>query len=356
MKKLLFVLTILLSFTFNFSTASNYGLIDMKDVSGDWYFYTDMVKTKDCLKILYQINDNSPESLVEYAGKYPPLHAPIKISNLKKGDKIRFIVEMIDNNGKKQYISSTDYRYFKFEILGDGIYTYRFTVPKDKRNDVQFYFYRIGEGKNPNSIIWIKDFKVYKSDDSIEFSGNFINTKTGKIKSRIILRDENWKVQKILYLDSFVSEAGEHSIKYKWVPPTSNLRYIAIWKIELRGEKDSRIRELKYCLENNPSEKVVNKDTEYNKGDKSLNSKNNKNIKNDTQPSESDIRVVEGKVEVNGDNVYIVENPDCKCRVSYKVLGDIKDELKKLEGKIIKVKGKIKKFTPWSGTIEIVKN
>ena len=64
---------------------------------------------------------------------------------------------------------------------------------------------------------------------------------------------------------------------------------------------------------------------------------------------------IEGLVEVYGDDVYIVINPDCKCRKSLKVLGDKKEELKKLKGLFVEVEGDVKFKTPWSGEIIVEK-
>ena len=64
---------------------------------------------------------------------------------------------------------------------------------------------------------------------------------------------------------------------------------------------------------------------------------------------------IEGLVEVKGQNVYIVVNPDCKCRKSYKVLGDKKEKLKKLKGLFVEVEGFVKDLTPWSAEILVKK-
>ena len=64
---------------------------------------------------------------------------------------------------------------------------------------------------------------------------------------------------------------------------------------------------------------------------------------------------VEGLVEVYGDEVYIVINPNCKCRRSLKVIGDKKEKLKNLNGLFVEVEGYIKLKTPWSGEITVEK-
>ena len=61
-----------------------------------------------------------------------------------------------------------------------------------------------------------------------------------------------------------------------------------------------------------------------------------------------------GLVEVNGDNVYIVSNYTSRSRVSYCVEGRLKDDVAKLEGKIIEVKGETQRIG-WSGTIKVEK-
>ncbi len=61
-----------------------------------------------------------------------------------------------------------------------------------------------------------------------------------------------------------------------------------------------------------------------------------------------------GLVEVNGDNVYIVSNYTSRSRVSYCVEGRLKDDVAKLEGKIIEVKGETQRIG-WSGTVKVEK-
>ncbi len=75
--------------------------------------------------------------------------------------------------------------------------------------------------------------------------------------------------------------------------------------------------------------------------------------KNNNKPSSARERELEGIVEVYKDDVYIVVNPDCKCRRSYKVLGRFKNVIMELKGETIRVRGRIKKFSPWSGEIYV---
>ena len=60
-----------------------------------------------------------------------------------------------------------------------------------------------------------------------------------------------------------------------------------------------------------------------------------------------------GVVEVYKGSVYVVVEPNCRCRQSYKVLGDYKNILKRYAGHKIRVFGKVKRFSPWSGEIYI---
>jgi len=62
-----------------------------------------------------------------------------------------------------------------------------------------------------------------------------------------------------------------------------------------------------------------------------------------------------GIVEVSGENIYIVVNPDCKCRSSYLVKGEYADKIKEYEGKNVSAKGYIKRYTPWSAEIIVEK-
>ncbi|AEA34608.1 hypothetical protein [Hippea maritima] len=61
-----------------------------------------------------------------------------------------------------------------------------------------------------------------------------------------------------------------------------------------------------------------------------------------------------GLVEVSKNDVYITTNYTSRSRVSYKASGNLKDELKKLKGKVVEVKG-IRKRIGWSGEIEVEK-
>ncbi|MBN2545524.1 MAG: hypothetical protein JXB50_06990, partial [Spirochaetes bacterium] len=61
-----------------------------------------------------------------------------------------------------------------------------------------------------------------------------------------------------------------------------------------------------------------------------------------------------GKIEVYDDNeVYYVMNWTSRSRVSLKVIGKYKDELKGMNGKIITAEGKIIYQSQWSGTIDV---
>ena len=64
---------------------------------------------------------------------------------------------------------------------------------------------------------------------------------------------------------------------------------------------------------------------------------------------------LDGVVEVYKGDVYIVVNSTCRCRQSYKVLGNHRDALKGYAGREVKVFGRIKKFSPWSGEIYVEK-
>ena len=64
---------------------------------------------------------------------------------------------------------------------------------------------------------------------------------------------------------------------------------------------------------------------------------------------------LDGVVEVYKNDVYIVVNPTCRCRQSYRVLGDYKDVLKEYAGREVRVFGKVKRFSPWSGEIYVEK-
>ncbi len=87
------------------------------------------------------------------------------------------------------------------------------------------------------------------------------------------------------------------------------------------------------------------------------NSINNSSNETILQKEGYEYKTLNGRVEINEaeDLVYIVVNPDCKCRESYQVKGKYKDEIKKYKGKNVSVEGYIKRFSPWSGEIIVEK-
>lgn len=66
---------------------------------------------------------------------------------------------------------------------------------------------------------------------------------------------------------------------------------------------------------------------------------------------------LKGKIEIyeNNPEVYFVLNWESKSKITYKVLNADDFNLKDKKGKVLKVEGKIKKLSQWSGEIEILK-
>jgi len=62
---------------------------------------------------------------------------------------------------------------------------------------------------------------------------------------------------------------------------------------------------------------------------------------------------LDGVVEIYKGDVYVVVKPNCRCRQSFKVLGALKDDLKRYAGHEVRVFGKVKRFSPWSGEIYV---
>jgi hypothetical protein len=60
-----------------------------------------------------------------------------------------------------------------------------------------------------------------------------------------------------------------------------------------------------------------------------------------------------GKIEVSNNSVYFVIKWTSRSRITFKVTGQLKDEIKKLKDRIIEAKGNIEYKNKWSGTIEI---
>ena len=89
--------------------------------------------------------------------------------------------------------------------------------------------------------------------------------------------------------------------------------------------------------------------------DKDKNVKNN-NSDNSTHKdlnTGSQIRWETGMIEVFGNEVYFVINWTSRSRVSLTVTGELVNELKDYNGKILRVKGEKAMTSQWSGTIKV---
>ncbi|WP_022671233.1 hypothetical protein [Hippea alviniae] len=64
--------------------------------------------------------------------------------------------------------------------------------------------------------------------------------------------------------------------------------------------------------------------------------------------------ILVGLVEVYGKDVYIVSNYTSRSRVSYYVEGRLKNDIARLNGKVVEVKGETQRIG-WSGTIKVEK-
>jgi len=66
---------------------------------------------------------------------------------------------------------------------------------------------------------------------------------------------------------------------------------------------------------------------------------------------------LKGKIEIyeNNPEVYFVLNWESKSKVTYRVLNPNEFNLKERKNKILKLEGKIKKFSQWIGEIEVLR-
>jgi len=66
---------------------------------------------------------------------------------------------------------------------------------------------------------------------------------------------------------------------------------------------------------------------------------------------------LKGKIEIyeNNPEVYFVLNWESKSRITYRVLNPDEFNLKEMKDRILKLEGKIKKFSQWSGEIEVLR-
>ena len=63
-----------------------------------------------------------------------------------------------------------------------------------------------------------------------------------------------------------------------------------------------------------------------------------------------------GIVEVSPQGeVYVTTNWRSRSRASYRVTGDLKDQVAQYKGQVTTVEGTITRTSPWSGTIEVEK-
>jgi hypothetical protein len=66
---------------------------------------------------------------------------------------------------------------------------------------------------------------------------------------------------------------------------------------------------------------------------------------------------LKGKIEIyeNNPEVYFVLNWESKSKVTYRVLNPDEFNLKEMKNRILKLEGKIKKFSQWSGEIDVLR-
>ncbi len=228
------------------------GVVTISDVSRPWYFKMDMFDAAAASRIYVQVNDRRPQFLVEFLGTRPPVGAPIKLEGLQPGDRVRFSVRTCWHGRKYGPVDSSNARFFRVIQKGPKLYYFQFEDAAGydmAYNDGAFYLYQEGYGPKVNQHIWIKRFDVLKVPGGLLLSGTVHVEGSGPVSSKIDIRDNRWRIYKVIGLDFNVFQAGDRDFQYKLTDRLPAPMYTAIWQVGFMGERDSRLRALKGCLD-----------------------------------------------------------------------------------------------------------
>jgi outer membrane protein OmpA-like peptidoglycan-associated protein len=127
------------------------GVVVIDDVSKPWFFKMEWFDAGGLSQIYYQVNDGKPVLLGQYQGSLGKLKAPpVKIPNLKKGDRVRFLVKTYWNGKWYGPVYSDNPKYFIVKKEGKA-YAFQFedaASADSAYNDGKFLFYQGEEGSN----------------------------------------------------------------------------------------------------------------------------------------------------------------------------------------------------------------
>lgn len=225
------------------------GEVVIDNDSKPWYFKMDWFDAAACSRIYYQVNGGKPVFLVEFAGSRPPVGAPIQTKNLKKGDRVRFIVKTHWYSRWYGPVSSLNPKFFRAFKKGKHFYYFQFedAAGADMAyNDGAFFFYQEGEGAPPNRNVQIESYNAFRTASGFLLKGKIRAFTPGYVNSEIVIKGGDGEVKKQIDNSFNVKKPGEYGFEYQVdLPPA--LFYTSIWKVSLNGETDSRLRGLGEC-------------------------------------------------------------------------------------------------------------
>ncbi len=229
------------------------GEVVIDDVSKPWYFKMEWFDAAACSRIYYQVNNGKPVFLVEFVGTKPPTGAPIPIEGLKKGDRVRFLVETHWDGRWIGPVSSQDPRFFKAFKRRKRLYYFQFedAAGADMAyNDGAFLFYQEGDGAPPNRNLRILSYEAFRQGSGFLLTGKVKVNTPGYVKSEIEIRDNHWNVERLIENGFRAEKPGTYEFK-RLVQLSPAPFHTSFWRVSLNGESDSRVRGLGDCTPTN---------------------------------------------------------------------------------------------------------
>ena len=133
------------------------GVITINDASKPWYFKMEWFDAGGYSEIYYQVNDGKPVLLGAFVGSLGELHLPpVKFPDLKKGDRVRFLVKTRWSGRWYGPVSSENPRFFIVKKEGKNRYSFQFedaASADSAYNDGKFIFYQGQEKEFKNGLV-----------------------------------------------------------------------------------------------------------------------------------------------------------------------------------------------------------
>jgi len=135
---------------------SQVGVVVIEDDSQPWYFKMLWFDAGGFSQIYYQVNEGKPVLLGEFVGSLGSLKLPpVKIPNLRKGDKVRFLVKTYWNGKWYGPVYSDNPKFFIVKREGSS-YSFQFedaASADSAYNDGKFIFYQGREREFKNGLV-----------------------------------------------------------------------------------------------------------------------------------------------------------------------------------------------------------